>query len=240
MTDDQKFEQAVRSYWSVRQAQAAKKLAEGKTDAGTRGEVTGGAHLDAMAQLIEDAFVASGFNKESIKRSAGVELPGYYRPTKKWDLLVVEDDVLVAAIEFKSQVGPSFGNNFNNRVEEALGNATDIWRAWEAGSFGGVRPWVGYVFFLEEHAKSTTPVRVAKSLFPADPVFEQTSYKDRYQILCQRLLRERLYDAACFVTSSADPTTPIHQPADELSFAAFRAAIVGRASYIKALAKQDY
>ncbi len=39
---------------------------------------------------------------------------------KKWDLLVVEG-CLIAAIEFKSQVG-SFGNNYNNRTEEALGS----------------------------------------------------------------------------------------------------------------------
>jgi hypothetical protein len=50
-----------------------------------------------------------------------------------------------------------------------------------------------------------------------------------------RLLRERLYDAACFVTSSADPITPIHQPLEELPFATFRAAIIGRASYVKEL-----
>ena len=237
MTDDDKFEQAIRSYWRVRYDQAARQQAEGKTDAGTRGQVTGGAHLDAMAALIEGIFMAAGFSADSIRRSASMELPGYYRPTKKWDLLVVEDGVLVAAIEFKSQVGPSFGNNFNNRIEESLGNAVDIWRAYEAGSFGSVRPWIGYVFFLEEHPKSTTAVRVSKSLFPTDPIFDNTSYKDRYQILCQRLLRERLYDAACFVTSSADPETPIHQPSDELSFAAFRAAIVGRASYIKALSE---
>jgi hypothetical protein len=33
---------------------------------------------------------------------------------------------LVATVEVKSQVG-SFGNNFNNRVEEAIGSATDFW-----------------------------------------------------------------------------------------------------------------
>jgi hypothetical protein len=55
-----------------------------------------------------------------------VELPGWYRPEKKWDLLIVSDGKLLAGIEFKSQVG-SFGNNYNNRTEEAIGSATDIW-----------------------------------------------------------------------------------------------------------------
>ncbi len=232
---EEAFENAIRSYWEVRRSQAAKKADLGLTDAGTRGEVTGGAHLDALSQMFEELFVAEGFDPSCIRRSQSVELPGFYRPTKKWDLLVIDQGLLVAAIEFKSQVGPSFGNNFNNRTEEALGNAVDVWRAYEAGTFGEVRPWLGYVFLLEEAPKSVTPVRVAKSAFPTDSIFDQTSYKDRYQILCQRLLRERLYDAACFVTSSGDPTTPIHQPASELSITAFAAAIAGRAAYIRAL-----
>ena len=72
-------------------------------------------------------------------------------------------------------------------------------------------------------------------MFRPEPIFQDTSYKDRYGILCQRLVRERLYDAACFVTSSRDPNSPINQPYDELSFANFTAAIAGRAAYIKAL-----
>ena len=153
--------------------------------------------------------------------------------------MVVSGGRLVAAIELKSQVGPSFGNNFNNRTEEAIGNAADIWRAYEEGTFGDVRPWLGYMFVLEEAPKSTVPVRVATSVFRAEPIFEGTSYKDRYAILCQRLVRERLYDAACFATSSREPGSTIHQPDDELSFANFAAAIAGRAAYIKALPKSE-
>jgi hypothetical protein len=233
--DPKRFEEAVRSYWKVRDSQAAKQLEAGKVDAGTRGQATGGAHLDAVAQLLEDVFVEAGFPRFSVRRSTGIELPGFYRPTKRWDIVVIDQNRLVAAIELKSQVGPSFGNNFNNRIEEALGSATDVWEAYEKGTFGPVRPWLGYLFLLEESPKSTTPVRLAKSVFPVDTEFENTSYKDRYRILCQRLVRERLYDAACFVTSSRDPASPIHQPEPEVGFDNFIAAIAGRAAYIKAL-----
>lgn len=235
MTTQDRFEDAVRSFWRVRGSQAAKQLASGKLDTGSRGAVTGGAHLVGIAQLLEHIFIAAGFQPSSIRHSSGIELPGYYRPTKSWDLVVIEDDVLVAAIEFKSQVGPSFGNNYNNRTEEALGNAVDVWRAYEEGTFGAVRPWLGYVFLLEETMKSTSPVRLAKTVFPVEQVFHETSYKDRYQILCQRMVRERLYDAACFVTSAADPSVPVHQPLPELGFDNFVAAIAGRAAYIRAL-----
>ena len=185
--------------------------------------------------LLEKTFVKAGFADYSVSRSALVDLPGYYRPTKKWDLVVIERGRLVAALEFKSQVGPSFGNNFNNRTEEAIGNAVDVWRAYEEGTFGDVRPWLGYVFLLEEAERSTTPVRLADSIFPPEEIFRGTSYKDRYRILCERLVRERLYDAAWFVTSSKDPAQPIREPASGLSFANFKAAIQGRAAYIKAL-----
>jgi hypothetical protein len=80
-----------------------------------------------MADLVAEIFVEEGFPECSIQRGTSLELPGYYRPEKKWDLLVVHEDALAAAIEFKSQVGPSFGNNFNNRIEEAVGSTQDLW-----------------------------------------------------------------------------------------------------------------
>ncbi|MEE4605477.1 MAG: PaeR7I family type II restriction endonuclease, partial [Desulfobacteraceae bacterium] len=82
-------------------------------------------------------------------------MPGYFRPTKLWDLLVMNEGRLVAALEFKSQVGPSFGNNFNNRTEEALGTAHDLWTAYREGAFGEqTRPFVGWLMLLEDAPKS--------------------------------------------------------------------------------------
>jgi hypothetical protein len=235
---ESQFLDAVHNTWQVRANQAAKQALTGKSDAGSRGAVTGGGHMDAVALLLEQLFADQGFPPSSIKRTSSIELPGYYRPTKRWDLVVMDRGNLVAAIELKSQVGPSFGNNFNNRAEEAIGNAVDVWRAYEAGTFGSARPWLGYIFLLEEAAKSTTPVRLAKTAFPVESVFHNTSYKDRYRILCQRLVRERLYDAACFVTSSKEHGSSIDEPTRELSFANFSAAIAGRAAFIHALNRQ--
>lgn len=233
--DQAAFERAVRSYWTVRESQAARQVELGRIDAGLRGAVTGGAHLDELVQVFADLFVSAGIPQSAVRRSTGIELPGFYRPTKKWDLVVVDRGRLIAAIELKSQVGPSFGNNFNNRTEEAIGSAADVWRAYEEGTFGTVRPWLGYVFLLEETARSTTPLRLNHSVFPVDPIFEDTSYMDRYRILCQRLVRERLYDAACFVASSPNPEQDVYEPDPELGFANFIAAVLGRVAYVKAL-----
>lgn len=232
--EQKRFEMAVRSYWDVRSKQQQRQLDGGRADAGSRGAVTGGAHMDGLAELLEETFVEAGFSAETVYRETSVELPGYFRPEKKWDLVVMHDGQLAAAIEFKSQVGPSFGNNFNNRSEEAIGSATDVWVAYREGRFGDTRPWLGYFFLLEEHPKSTKPVAVREPLFDVEEIFAGASYRDRYEILCRRLVLERLYDAACFVTSSADVDAPIYEPANDLSFANFVAQVRGRAAQLVA------
>lgn len=222
------FHAAVRSYWDTRASQAKKQRDAGKLDAGTRGEVTGGAHLAAMAELVERIFLDAGVPKQNIRRGGRLNLPGFYRPVKNWDLLVVDGDRLVAAIEFKSQVG-SFGNNFNNRSEEAIGNAADLWRAYRADLLGSIKPWVGFMMFLEEAPGSTAPVKIPSMTFPHDPAFgDAPSYKKRYGMLLDRLYKDDLYSAGCFFTSSADPDAEINEPVPELSFQNFAAAIKGR------------
>ncbi len=152
-------------------------------------------------------------------------------PRKKWDLLVVSDGTLVAGIEFKSQIG-SFGNNYNNRTEEAIGSATDIWAAYREGAFQpSARPWLGYLMLLEDAPGSVTPVRARESHFKVFPEFREASYAKRYEILLTKLIRERLYDAACFLMSNAvDGVEGLYrEPAAELSFQNFIASLLARA-----------
>ncbi len=187
--------------------------------------------MDAMAELMESIFIDAGFAPSSISRGSAVELPGYFRPEKKWDLVVVHGDALAAAIEFKSQVGPSFGNNYNNRTEEAIGNA-DRHLDGLPGRPVRNRPPVARIPVPAQRRPpgSTKPVRVKQPFFEVDPIFIDASYKKRYEILCRRLILERLYDAACFVTAAADPTSPIYEPAPDLSFMTFAKAIRARAA----------
>jgi len=98
--------------------------------------------MDGFVLLVRDLLIESGVPASSIFTKTKLEIPGFYRPEKKWDLLVVSDGNLLASIEFKSQIGPSFGNNYNNRTEEALGNATDLLTAYREGVFKlSNRPW---------------------------------------------------------------------------------------------------
>lgn len=129
-------------------------------------------------------------------------LPGFFRPTKNWDFVITHRGQLVAVLEMKSQVG-SFGNNFNNRCEEAIGSAADFQTAFRDGAFGPTprKPFIGYLMLVEDCPKSRRKLKASASVFPAFPVFAGTSYIDRYQILCKRLVAENLYTAATVLTS---------------------------------------
>ena len=160
-----------------------------------------------------------------------MELPGYFRPEKKWDIIVVSKNELVAAIEFKSQVGPSFGNNYNNRTEEAIGSATDLWTAYREGAFKpSPRPWLGYLMLLEETAGSTRQVKNAEPHFKVFPEFRNASYSKRYEILMTKMLRERLYDAACFILSNAvdGKEGAYREPSSEVGVNNFMASLAGQ------------
>lgn len=128
----QKTQRAVAHYWQTRSAQRRKQESSGKADQGLRRAVTGGAQMDGFIDLFTELITQAGIPGRYIFRKKAVELPGFFRPTKEWDLLVVKEQRLVAAIEAKSQVGPSFGNNFNNRTEEAMGSALDLWTVFRA------------------------------------------------------------------------------------------------------------
>lgn len=224
---------AIKHFWRTRREQHRKQGARsGKRDQGARGAVTGGAQLDGIVKLVSEILVESGIRDSTIFRKKQVELPGFFRPTKEWDLLVVVDAHLFASLEFKSQVGPSFGNNYNNRTEEALGSATDLWAAYREGAFReSPRPWLGYFMLLEETPGSTSPVGVSEPHFRVFEEFREASYARRYELFCQKLVRERLYDAACFLLSDriGGLKGQYREPSAELCFGNFVASLAGRA-----------
>ncbi len=242
MDTDKRLQEAVQSYWDARGKNKEKQKISGKIDAGTRGEVTGGTQMGGIEVLVSDILCEAGLNKLDVRTRTSLELPGYYRSEKKWDLIVVSEGRLVMAMEFKSHVGPSFGNNFNNRSEEAIGSATDIWVAYREGRFGATpAPFLGYFFLLEDCDRVKTPVRNKEPYFPVDPVFrgevkktkkgaekhQGVSYSERYELLARRLVMERVYNAACLVMATNEAETRITQPAEDLSFQRFAAALRG-------------
>ncbi|MBN1293408.1 MAG: PaeR7I family type II restriction endonuclease [Candidatus Latescibacteria bacterium] len=220
---------AVAYYWQTRQLQIEKQSTKGNKDSGLRSAVTGGAQMNGFIDLFCNLVIEAGIESKYVFKKKALELPGFFRPTKEWDLLVVKDNQLLVAIEAKSQVGPSFGNNFNNRTEEALGSALDLWTAFRDGAFkGGIQPFLGYFFMLENCKKSQSPVRVNEPHFKVFPEFIDASYLKRYELFCRKLVHERHYTSASFITSESSNSEKgiFQEPAQDLSFALFAKTLI--------------
>jgi hypothetical protein len=234
---EKKLSKAVAHYWSTLVSQSEKGR---QSDRGNRSAVTGGKQMEGFCQLVQWILVENGLSEPSIYTKTDLELPGYYRPTKKWDMLVVQDANLIAAIEFKSQRGPSFGNNLNNRSEEAIGSAVDLWTAYREGAFGKQkpRPWLGWVMLLEECRSSLAPVKVAQPHFEVFPEFRDSSYAKRYELLLRKLLLERIYDGAALILATANggPKGKFTEPVEDLTMKRVLASLAGHvASYEAAI-----
>src|SRR5207237_2426467 len=113
-----------------------------------------------------------------------------------------------------------------------LGNDADLWAAYWEGAFKpALRPWLGYLMLLEDSPSSTRPVKVGQPHFAVFPEFKDASYARRYELLLTKLVRERLYDAACFLMSNSTDGLKgrYSEPVPALNLTTFVSSLVARA-----------
>lgn len=236
---DARVRNAVRHYWNTLDSQAERQgRFSSKVDTGYRAAVTGGKQMDGFCELVETVLQDNHPSTLRVFRDSSLEIPGYFRPTKKWDMLVFYEKTLLAAIEFKSQRGPSFGNNLNNRAEEAVGTGNDAVVAYREFAFGqhAPRPWLGWLMLLEDCPGSRSSVGIKEPHFPTFPEFRGSSYALRYELLLRRLRTESLFSETALLLA---PTTgaasgAYAEPADDLAIRRFLASLVGHVSGIVA------
>jgi hypothetical protein len=228
------LERAVAAYWQSKDKQLATAEAINSTAEGSAKAVRAGTHFAPMVALISRFFTDAGYPEESIGVTIkGVTLPSHFRPTKRWDLVVVHKEVLVAAVEMKG-LGSSAGKNYNNRVEEALGSSIDLSRANREELIGPEKPWMGYLYLMNDDEDSRRPRYPQEGPFPAEEYWRGRSYQERFAITGKRLLDEDFYDAVCFLVSSAARPGP-REPVAQLDWQHFCAAIKARIEFLSSL-----
>jgi len=110
-----------------------------------------------------------------------------------------------------------------------MGSALDLWTAFRESAFGAaVRPWIGYMFLLEDSPRSTTPVSVKEPHFNVFPEFRNSSYAKRYELFCRRLVLEKHYDGSAFLMSNPESGLRggYYEPASDLTFQSFANSLV--------------
>jgi len=226
-TDD--VSRAITWFWGSRASQS--ESIENSQGGSGRDAVVGGQHLNKVLDLIINELLRLGVPRDLIHSSGSAKnMPGFFRPTKNWDLAVTNHEgQVVALFELKSQVG-SFGNNANNRAEESIGNPTDLKYAYEHGLIP-LRPWTAYIYVIQDTEASTTrTTNRTRTAYPLDGVFSEVSYVDRVALLAERLVSVGLYDA-CWVVATAMPPSPgksasWSSPNSSVSWDAFASALV--------------
>jgi len=204
---------------------------------GDRG-VRGGKTMDGFAVMIKDVLNRCGVSDSEIIMGRTAKLPSFYRLSKDWDMLVIQNRPdgsrrLLCVLEFKSMKG-SVGKNLNNRVEEAIGSSTDLWKAFENGAFGVTRPFLGYIYVLSEDPELVGGRDRGGTIFPALESFtnfERTglpaNYEERAEIFMKHMVQEQLYDKCAFLIADPFIVGAYRQPNIDLSIELLIKTMVG-------------
>lgn len=238
---ERKARESIRAFWGNRAAAADKKRELGRAEWVERAGVTAGRDMVGFIALIQDLVRANGLSNANLMLGRRMlALPAFFRPTKLWDLLVIHRGRLVAALELKSQIGPAFGNSFNNRTDEALGTAIDLWTAYREGAFGkdAPRPFAGWLMVMEDAPGSRSAIREMSPHFAQFPEFRGASYLDRYEMLCRRLVQERLFTTGTLLASPRSAVAT-GDYADLSELTSFRTFVTSFAGHIAAEAARS-
>jgi hypothetical protein len=211
-----RLRKAVARYWSALVAQSNKQKLG--MDHGRRSAVTGCKQMDGFCELVDWVLRENGLGEASIYVRSDRQLPGFFRPTKEWDMLVVHDGRTVAAIAFTLHRVPPLPSDTSTRIEETIGMAEGMWTAFRQGANGRSRPrpWLGWVMLVEDSTASC-------------------SHGRRHEQILRKFTHERLFDSAALLASPGRGGTHgvLVEPIDDLSLKRLLISLSSRvASYL--------
>jgi len=234
---DKRLAKAVKSFWKSQEGALLAKKESSRPDTGKRGAVTSGKHLHSFIDLIGEIVRENGLEAASLRRHGSqATIPGFFRATKDWDLLIVHQGMLVAAIEMKS-MGSSFGNNLNNRAEEILGQSLDFLKAHERRVFRDCpKPFLGYCVVLADSPKIHRPVSSTSPHFDVLPEFAKAGYAQRFNLLCRKMVGEEMYSEAALLLSEPEAGLKTGQSRSLDDATSFKRFISGLAAHVARIA----
>lgn len=232
--------EAVMAFWGHRALARQTQMSRDKLNHDEGSWSPTGNNMDGFLDLMKELVLRNGLQHEDIHLARRVVThPGHFRPTKQWDMLVINEGRLVAALDLKSQIGPFFGDGSSDRAE-AIATAHDLWAAYREGAFGKhAPPFVGRLMLLEDCPASYTPTSDQSPHFSVLSEFEKASHAGRYNMMCRKLVKEQLLTIASVIVSPRTAaTTGEYSELSELTglrsfVASFAAHIAGQAALIQ-------
>ncbi len=230
------IELLLTDYWRAKGVANARIEATGMI--GTGAQARDGRHMGSTAKFVRQMFIDAGLAEHEVTLNTVV--PGYYRRSKNWDVVAVHKGNLVGLVELKSQ-NDSPGENANNRIEEAIGNAHDAIAVQDVTeAFGSLGVWAAWaMIFHRDVDRVSSRERTAK--FPLDPAFYPFSYAKQYGIMIQRLIAHNVYQAGWMLETwvNDDDTIGFEEPVPTATAETLRTQIEARVKFaLQALADE--
>jgi hypothetical protein len=110
---------------------------------GTKRPMVGG--MDGFAALVADIVHANGLTRANVlQQGRPVSLPGHFSPTQSWDIVVVNQGRLIAAIKLDPVPGELIAKHADYCCKEVLSVAIELRAAYRRHIFGETRqPFAG-------------------------------------------------------------------------------------------------
>lgn len=213
-----KVKSAIVELWSQRNTGQAQDL----------GSFSFSDHQRAIGMLedaVVEALVARGVDRSWILQGRQADMPGAYGIGRPWDIVIVKDDVPLAAIVWKALRGPNVLHNINNRIQELISCAFDVRRKYGIPDLDQYRPHLGLLFAMEDCDSANRPHSFyGDSRYPR--LGDGLSPKERLSEVFRRFREDALYDEVCYVTSTSTPHPIMDEPDPEMGVDGFIDGIV--------------
>lgn len=173
-----------------------------------------------LEDAVVEALIARGVDESWILQGSQADMPGAYGIGRPWDIVVVKDDVPLAAIIWKTLHGPNVLHFINERIHELISCAFDVRRKYGIPGLDQFRPHLGLLFAMDDCASANRPHTFYRdSRYPR--LGDGLSPKDRLSEVLKRFREDALYDEICYVASTTTPHSTMTEPGPQMDVEGF-------------------
>lgn len=164
----------------------------------------------SINEALANDLIAAGVDASSVRaESAAAESAGYRISALRWDLVIVTEGVPSVVIEWSSIGSP---NNYNNRLDQIVGAATDLRISFEDADVAGYRPLVAALFIVDEPTSQG----------------DRREYLDKFADSLRKMVSKGILGSACVLYFDIDSQN-LADLSEDLGFTQFASSIVSAA-----------
>ncbi|WP_337824692.1 Shedu anti-phage system protein SduA domain-containing protein [Amycolatopsis sp. A1MSW2902] len=209
-----------------------------RNDWSTANDVRSRRRYQHLKDAVVEELVRCGVDRSAIHTDQSMNLPGaYHRVRRPWDVLVTEDEMPVGGIEIISVSGSAARHNVRNRMDDIVARGVDVSRPYDQPSVRALKPALGLVYVLEDQAAAASPTLPGASTPGTSPEPPKRP-EDLLSDFFRRIVRDRMYDAACLLVATHQPNVTIREPDAEMGFTNFAEKISAQVKQVRTALRQ--